>query len=229
MYDVREHLEYLDARHHLASYKFPKNMSADARLKTIDWLFVVGVIELKISKEAFFLSIRLFDRYMNTITDAKNCNHIQRIAAVCMWIGSKYEDIYPVNASTIECICNVQKGCKSTSRRDVLDCEITVLGALNYEIGSPTIMVFYGDLDRGDENLTKLISILCAIFMPIHYIRDCVSSVNMYCKCIREEQPFPDTDIAKIVRKALDGKYSKQITYIQTHKDHRQYFKSGKQ
>ena len=59
-------------------------------------LFISFQHELYLHQETLFLSINIFDRYIQKITlDNKIYEDLNKVALTCIWIASKYEEIYP--------------------------------------------------------------------------------------------------------------------------------------
>jgi hypothetical protein len=62
----------------------------------VDWLTEVMTAS-ECSSEAFFIAIRLMDRYFKSKTEARiQVTDLHLIGITCMWIATKFEDVIPL-------------------------------------------------------------------------------------------------------------------------------------
>ena len=95
----------------------------------------------KCADGTFFLAISLMDRHFAALAaEGKQLKlselHVTGIS--CMFIASKYEDIYPLLLRTV-----YQKiAHKKISTQEIRDRELMILKALNFKVGAPTPFEF---------------------------------------------------------------------------------------
>ena len=68
----------------------------------VDWMIEVCT-SFKCSKRTWFLAVLIFDKYLilnkNKVVFENSDVHL--IGVVCMYLASKYEDIYPLHSKTV--------------------------------------------------------------------------------------------------------------------------------
>lgn len=218
---IWEHLKFMDEKHRIERYTYPLNLTAETRLKTLDYMFHI-MCRFKLNYRTFFLCIKLFDRYINTLDDVGNENNSRFFGCVCLWIASKYEEVYPPEVfDFVWMMCDSDRyGSKQFINR-----EMCILKALNYELGTPTLCTFVKQKDiKNKSGLWTLISILCTIMMPIGSLEEQLDVVRTSMACMLSKQPFPDKAIYKIIDAALKLKFKEQLKYICEQKSFQQFF-----
>ena len=100
----------------------------------IDWLIDVHM-KFKLASETLFLAVNILDRYLvkNQIPREK----FQLLGISCLFLASKFEDIYPPDLK--ECLFVTEN---SYTKDDLLKIEGEILAAINFQIKSPTPLVF---------------------------------------------------------------------------------------
>ena len=105
------------------------NLSYMKRFSFIN-LFISFQHELILKQETFYLALNLFDRYIqklnsqNIISDDKN-----RIALTCLFIASKYEEIYAPYLKEFLQIFRLKY-----LKNEIFETEDEILSALNFEV-----------------------------------------------------------------------------------------------
>ena len=69
----------------------------------IDWMVEV-LTNFKCDDQTFFLSVNMMDRYMKLKGNAMQniaVNELHILGVTCMFVASKYEDIYPLKMKTM--------------------------------------------------------------------------------------------------------------------------------
>ena len=105
------------------------NLSYMKRFSFIN-LFISFQHELILKQETFYLALNLFDRYIqklnsqNIISDDKN-----RIALTCLFIASKYEEIYAPYLKEFLQIFRLKY-----LKNEIFETEDRILSALNFEV-----------------------------------------------------------------------------------------------
>ena len=134
----------------------------------IHWMISVSE-KFKLLPETFYLSINLFDRYLEKKLLLKK--QLQLIASSCLLIASKYEEIYPPEIRDFVYISN-----RLFNKEDMIEIEYDILKILNFNLltVSPYIFLVRFHFISGDNNIK--------IFYLASYILDiCLTDVN-FCK-----------------------------------------------
>lgn len=92
----------------------------------IDWIIDVHK-KFKLVVETLFLAVNLIDRVCQMIKIAKH--RFQLLGITCLFIASKYEDIYPPYLSDFAFVC-----ADAYSDNDILKMEAEVLRLLDFNI-----------------------------------------------------------------------------------------------
>jgi len=66
----------------------------------VDWMIEV-LTNFKCDDQTFFLSAALMDRYFKGCGDPKEVKDLHIIGVTAMFVGSKYEDIFPLKMKTV--------------------------------------------------------------------------------------------------------------------------------
>lgn len=106
----------------------------------VDWMVEV-MTAFKCGQYAFFLAISLMDRYFKQVQRKLESKELHLTGVACMFIASKYEDIYPLLMKTVYNKIGHQK----FSIESIEEKEIEVLRVLGFKVGSPHSLEF---LDR---------------------------------------------------------------------------------
>ena len=70
------------------------------RARMIDWMIEV-LTNFKCDDQTFFLAVSLIDRYFKNKTEMREISDLHIIGVTCMFIASKYEDIYPLKMKMV--------------------------------------------------------------------------------------------------------------------------------
>ena len=134
----------------------------------IHWMISVSE-KFKLLPETFYLSINLFDRYLEKKLLLKK--QLQLIASSCLLIASKYEEIY---APEIRDFIYISKGL--FTRDDIINIEYDILKVLNFNLltVSPYIFLVRFFFISGNDNMK--------VFYLASYILDiCLTDIS-FCK-----------------------------------------------
>jgi hypothetical protein len=111
------------------------------RAKMVDWMVEV-LTAFKCEDQTFFLAINIMDRYFDACTkDNKviELHELHIIGVVCMFMASKYQDIYPLLMKTVF----NKIGHTKVPVDAIREKEMEILRALGYMVGgAPTPMEF---------------------------------------------------------------------------------------
>ena len=121
---------------YLTNHKITERM----RTRMIDWMIEV-LSNYRCDESTYFESVNLMDRYFK-ICNLKNIilkpEELHLIGVSCMFLASKYQDIYPLRLKIIhEKIAH-----KKLSIDEIKKKENEILKFLNYNIGKPTMWDF---------------------------------------------------------------------------------------
>lgn len=75
-------------------------VSWDYRTKMVDWMVEV-CHSFKTSERSYFLSVALFDQALRKYSQKLQNPDVHLIGVTCMYLASKYEDVYPLHSKTI--------------------------------------------------------------------------------------------------------------------------------
>lgn len=110
------------------------DVNAKMRAILVDWLVEVSE-EYKLCADTLYQAVNYLDRYLSLQRAQRS--QLQLIGVVCMWVASKYEEIYPPNVADY---CYITDN--TYDKRQLLDMEEVVLKRLDYELTVPTAKTF---------------------------------------------------------------------------------------
>jgi len=113
---------------------YQTDVNAKMRAILVDWLVEVAE-EYKLCADTLYLSVNYIDRFLS-IHPVQRGN-LQLVGIACMWIASKYEEIYPPNVNDF---CYITDN--TYSKEQMVDMEELVLKKLKYELTVPTAKTF---------------------------------------------------------------------------------------
>lgn len=96
-----KHLEQVNSisPQHLANHK----INGVYRAKMVDWMVEV-LTAFKCADQTFFLAINIMDRYFDSLNKqgiSLELHELHTTGVVCMFMASKYEDVYPLLMKTV--------------------------------------------------------------------------------------------------------------------------------
>ena len=103
-------------------------ISKELRMKMINWMIEVLTI-FKCSQETFFLSVNLLDLYIFKSKNILFNEDIHLIGLVCMFIESKFEDIYFIPISDIENTI----GYNYFNKEQIKSMELKILNVISFD------------------------------------------------------------------------------------------------
>lgn len=103
----------------------------------VDWMIEV-LTNFKCDDQTFFLSVSLLDRYFKNKMETREISDLHITGVTCMFIASKYEDIYPLKMKMVyEKIAH-----KKLSIERIKGLEMDILRVIKYKIPAPTSLDF---------------------------------------------------------------------------------------
>lgn len=100
----------------------------------IDWLVEVHS-KFKLTQETLFMTVNILDRYLEKSQISRN--RLQLAGIVCLFLASKFEDIYPPDLK--ECLFVTEN---SYSKEEFIEIEGEILNFLEFNIKMPTSLTF---------------------------------------------------------------------------------------
>jgi len=80
----------------LGNHKITSNL----RARMTDWMIEV-LTNFKCDDQTYFLAVNLQDRYLKNIKGTMEVSDLHILGVTCMFVASKYEDIFPLKMKTI--------------------------------------------------------------------------------------------------------------------------------
>ena len=103
----------------------------------VDWMIEV-LTNFKCDDQTYFLSVAMMDRYFKGCKEPKKVSELHIIGVTAMFLGSKYEDIYPLKMKTVhEKIVH-----ERISIQAIKALEMDMLRTFSYKIHAPTVLDF---------------------------------------------------------------------------------------
>ena len=121
--------------------------------------------EFELREETFFLCVNIFDRYINNLKiDPNQFNNlkIEKILITCIFISSKYEEIYPPYLREFLNMVNFK-----FSEHEILTLEEEILSNLNFECHTHSALLFLNKYFNSLKNENKIIYNLAYLILII--------------------------------------------------------------
>lgn len=103
----------------------------------IDWMIEV-LTNFKCDDQTFFLAVSLIDRYFKESKDQKLLSELHITGVTCMFVASKFEDIYPLKMKTVYEKIAHQK----IEISAIKALELNIMKVIQYKIHTPTVLDF---------------------------------------------------------------------------------------
>jgi len=92
----------------------------------------------KCDDQTFFIAVSLQDRFFKGCPQVKEVSDLHLCGVTCMFIASKYEDIYPLKMKTVyEKIAHQKLEIKA-----IKNLELEMMRIIDYKIHAPTVLDF---------------------------------------------------------------------------------------
>ncbi|CAF1175014.1 unnamed protein product [Adineta steineri] len=134
----------------------------------IDWLIEVAD-EYKLNDETLFLCVQYVDRFLSTVNVTRS--KLQLLGTTCMYVASKYEEMYPPALDEFSFITD-----NTYETKHILRMEQIIMKMLNFSLSGPTCYTFLqyyltylkpqlstNDNDNEYKCLTMLANYLCTL------------------------------------------------------------------
>uniref|UniRef100_A0A914WAG2 Cyclin N-terminal domain-containing protein n=1 Tax=Plectus sambesii TaxID=2011161 RepID=A0A914WAG2_9BILA len=128
--DIYKYLFWLETRQPIRE-DFLKSYAITARMRSIltDWLVQVH-LRFHLLSETLHMTVLLLDRFLQTAQVPKD--QLQLVGVTCMFIASKYEEMYAPEISDFVYITD-----NTYTKREILRMEMKIFSTLKYNIGRP--------------------------------------------------------------------------------------------
>lgn len=134
---IMAYLKDLELQHLTEDCLIRHKITPALRARMIDWMIEV-LTNFKCDDQTFFLAVSLLDRYFKHKAETREVGDLHIIGVTCMFIASKYEDIYPLKMKMVyEKIAH-----KKLSIDKIKTLELDILKAIRYKIPAPTVLDF---------------------------------------------------------------------------------------
>jgi cyclin B len=101
----------------------------------VDWLIEVHM-KFKLQADTLFLCVNLLDRYLVQKPETPR-SRLQLIGVTCLFVASKYEEVSPPEVRDFVYVTD-----QAYTRDDILDCEVSVLNTLRWNVTVTSPLVF---------------------------------------------------------------------------------------
>lgn len=132
----------------------------------VDWLVEVSG-EYKMTTQTLYLAVNYIDRFLSCMSVSRN--KLQLVGTCCMYVASKFEEIYPPDLAEFVFITD-----DTYSKGQVIRMEALLLKALEFNLLAPTAYMFAERFVRGinpaSDQLKHLLSYLCELALLNHRI-----------------------------------------------------------
>jgi len=170
--DYRQSIfEHLKAVEHIYAPKLnfmehQSDINSAMRTILVDWLIEVAD-EYKLNDETLFLCVQYVDRFLSTVNVTRS--KLQLLGTTCMYVASKYEEMYPPALEEFSFITD-----NTYETKHILRMEQIVMKMLNFSLSGPTCYTFMQyyltclkpaiiDSDTDYKCLTLLTNYLCTL------------------------------------------------------------------
>lgn len=156
--DAIQHLILLEAKYLPKPHYLEKQseVTSEMRTKLIDWLAEVQE-EYSLEHESFQLAVAYVDLFLSTMSVTRS--KLQLLGTTCMFVGAKYEEIYPPSADEFSYVT-----ADTYTRHEVLLFEKLLLKTFKYRLWVPTshqfLDIFHSESCTSDDcyNLSLYLS-----------------------------------------------------------------------
>jgi len=114
---------------------FQAHVNEKMRGILVDWLVSVQQ-KYKLKDETVFLAVSLIDRYLAVKATARA--RLQLVGVTALLVAAKFEDMNPPSVKEMVAVTD-----NAYTAQDIINMEVTMLGALDFKICRPTPMQFF--------------------------------------------------------------------------------------
>ncbi|CAF0775747.1 unnamed protein product [Rotaria sordida] len=114
--------------------EYQSDINSAMRTILIDWLIEV-TDEYKLNDETLFLCVQYVDRFLSTVNVTRS--KLQLLGTTCMYVASKYEEMYPPALEEFSFITD-----NTYETKHILRMEQIIMKMLNFSLSGPTCYTF---------------------------------------------------------------------------------------
>jgi hypothetical protein len=135
---IQNYLRELELSHPTEDNLIRHKITPALRARMVDWMVEV-LTNFKCDDQTFFLAVSLLDRYFKNKLETREVGDLHITGVTCMFIASKYEDIYPLKMKMVyEKIAH-----KKLPIDKIKSLELDILKTIKYRIPAPTVLDFF--------------------------------------------------------------------------------------
>ena len=135
--DIDKYLRDLEQTYDSADSLQRHNITPALRARMVDWMIEV-LTNFKCDDQTFFIAVSLQDRFFKGCPQIKEVSDLHLSGVTCMFIASKYEDIYPLKMKTVYDKIAHQK----LEIKQIKNLELEMMRVIDYKIHAPTVLDF---------------------------------------------------------------------------------------
>lgn len=134
--DIFEHCFATEGKYMVPNdyFKNQDEITEKMRAILIDWMLEVH-LKFRLLPETMFLAVNLIDRFLERVNVKKS--HLQLVGMACLFIASKYEEIYPPECNDFVYIAD-----NAYTREEIFEMEQRILNVLEFALTAPTSLYF---------------------------------------------------------------------------------------
>jgi hypothetical protein len=135
--DIDQYLRYMESNLDVSDCLKRHDISSSLRARMVDWMIEV-LTNFRCDDQTFFIAVSLMDRYFKYCAKPKQVGDLHITGVTCMFLASKFEDIYPLKMKTVhEKIAH-----KKLDIQSIKTLELDIMKSIDYKIHSPTVLDF---------------------------------------------------------------------------------------
>jgi len=204
--DIYEYLRHLEQEYAVradyltasAGSKVKPEINGKMRAILIDWLIQVHQ-RFSLLQETLYLTIAILDRYLSQRFVEVKRKKLQLVGVSCMWIASKYEEMYAPEINDFVYITD-----NAYSSLEIRTMELDVLRALDFNLGKPLPLHFLrrnskaAGVDAKQHNFAKFFMEMTLqeySFVHISPSELAAAALCLSCRVINEESEENDVKL----------------------------------
>ena len=145
----------------------------------IEWLVQIQE-EFQLCHETLYRAVAIKDLFLSRTSDNVKMEEYQLIGSCCLWIASKYEEIYPPNLSNFAKLCD-----HIYSKKRFLQMEREIMRTIHFELNMPvpyTLSRVLNKIVDGNMAMLTLSRYICELtLINFHCCRICPSKIATAC------------------------------------------------
>lgn len=135
--DIDQYLRQIEGTYDVRNCLERHAVTPALRARMVDWMIEV-LTNFRCDDQTFFLAVSLLDRYFKNCNTPKQVGDLHITGVTCMFVASKFEDIYPLKMKTVhEKIAH-----KKLEKEQIKTLELDIMAAVDYKIHAPTVLDF---------------------------------------------------------------------------------------